>query len=53
MSYGDYVELNINPNDRSHGYECGKCGYTPTQRELDNGTCNGCREARKISESIQ
>lgn len=28
---------------RAHGYECGKCGYEPTQKELDNGTCPQCK----------
>jgi S-adenosylmethionine decarboxylase len=25
------------------GYECHKCGYEPTQKELDNGSCPGCK----------
>jgi hypothetical protein len=24
------------------GYECGDCGYTPTERELQNGICPRC-----------
>jgi predicted Zn-ribbon and HTH transcriptional regulator len=27
---------------RVEGYECGKCGYTPTRRELNNGSCPRC-----------
>lgn len=25
------------------GYECGKCGYTPDDRELQNGICPRCK----------
>ena len=32
------------------GYECGKCGYVPTQRELNRGSCPGCRELRQTEE---
>ena len=38
MTDAEYKELGINPNNRDHGYECQKCGYVPTQKELDNGT---------------
>lgn len=28
------------------GYECPECGYTPTLRELNRGSCPQCRENR-------
>lgn len=38
----DHEELERYRNDRTHGYECPKCGYVPTQRELDRGKCPEC-----------
>lgn len=29
------------------GYECPHCGYIPTHRELQNGTCPQCRDERR------
>ena len=47
------------------GYECGKCGYTPTRDELARGVCPEChpppppsmhvalwRAARSLSEAL-
>lgn len=40
-------------NSRVDGYECKECGYTPTHRELQRGSCPQClknrREARNAS----
>jgi predicted Zn-ribbon and HTH transcriptional regulator len=32
------------------GYECEKCGYTPTQRELNLGSCPRCKPIQKKDE---
>lgn len=32
---------------KSIGYECARCGYEPSQREVDNGTCPQCKPAAK------
>jgi len=34
----------------AEGYECGKCGYEPTYRELHQGSCVQCREIKKEKE---
>ena len=48
----DYEDLGINPNSRHTGYECPKCGYEPTVRELDRGTCPRCFRARRAEAEV-
>lgn len=50
MDENRYEYAGLNPNaTNTRGYECGKCGYEPTERELDNGTCPGCFEAKRAA----
>lgn len=41
--------------DRHHhtGYECQKCGYEPTQKELDRGFCPECSQNRAIALNME
>jgi rubrerythrin len=41
MSYYEYDYQN-DDNQRAEGYECKKCGYTPTYKELNRGSCPCC-----------
>lgn len=53
MRREEYEYAGIDPdatNDR--GYECGKCGYEPTNRELDNGSCPNCVIDRQAKQGL-
>lgn len=35
------------PDSLAHGYECERCGHTPTLRELNRGVCPPCFARRR------
>lgn len=43
---GDYDEREKSKKRIMEGYECRECGYTPTQFELNKGTCPNCFKYR-------
>lgn len=52
MTRAEYEELGIDPDSKDHGYECHTCGYIPTRKELDDGSCPGCAERRRLERGI-
>lgn len=40
-------------DQEAEGYECGKCGYTPTYRELHRGTCVQCRTVEREKDNVR
>ncbi len=41
-SYADEEEQRIRRDVDASGWECRKCGYVPTDKELQRGSCRAC-----------
>lgn len=42
----NYDDVEVEDSDRAEHYECRKCGYTPTYKELHQGSCDRCFRAK-------
>lgn len=40
-------------HQKSDGYECSECGYTPTWGELQRGWCPQCREENELHGTLR
>ena len=51
MAYEDYEYSGVKPDAiNDQGYVCLKCGYEPTNRELQRGSCPQCVGHRRAEQ---